>query len=296
VLLLLCLLSPLVANVRAETGHEAWRRYFRLAPKIGQKYANVPIDIVSVGDTVILAASRKELIVGLAGLLGSAPRKSANPIDRSIVLGKAADLESKFPKLSVGAISDEGYRLKWQRIGEKACLVIAGGGDRGVLYGVFALLSKIARGEDISALNEVQNPAAEIRWVDQWDNLDGSIERGYAGSSIYFYGGRVRDDLTRASEYARLLASIGINGCNINNVNANPRVLQSDFLPQIARIADEFRHWGVHLSLSVDLSSPTTIGGLETFDPVDPRVAAWWNGKANEIYTLIPDFGLHGEG
>src|SRR5215472_14150979 len=291
VLLLLCLLSPLVANVRAETGHEAWRRYFRLAPKIGQKYANVPIDIVSVGDTVILAASRKELIVGLAGLLGSAPRKSANPIDRSIVLGKAADLQSKFPKLSVGAISDEGYRLKWQRIGEKACLVIAGGGDRGVLYGVFALLSKIARGEDISALNEVQNPAAEIRWVDQWDNLDGSIERGYAGSSIYFDGGRVRDDLTRASEYARLLASIGINGCNINNVNANPRVLQSDFLPQIARIADEFRHWGVHLSLSVDLSSPTTIGGLDTFDPVDPRVAAWWNSKADEIYTLIPDFG-----
>src|SRR5262245_34820824 len=151
--LLLCLLSAFVANVRGESGHEAWRRYFRLAPQIRQKYANVPLNIVSVGDTAILAASRKELMVGLAGLLGSAPQRAANPIDRSIVLGKSADLESRFIKLSVGEISEQGYRLEWQRIGEKTCLVIAGGGDRGVLYGVFALLSKIARGEDISALN-----------------------------------------------------------------------------------------------------------------------------------------------
>src|SRR5262249_16780558 len=154
------------------------------------------------------------------------------------------------------------------------------GNERGVLYGVFALLSKIARGEDISTLNEVQNPSAKIRWVDQWDNLDGSIERGYAGQSIFFESGSVRAHLTRASEYARLLASVGINGCNINNVNANPRVLQSDFLPRVARIARAFRPWGVRLSLSVALSSPQTIGGLDTFDPLDPKVAAWWKAKA----------------
>jgi alpha-glucuronidase len=170
-------------------------------------------------------------------------------------------------------------------------MVIEGGSDRGVLYGVFALISKMARGENIAMVNEVQNPSAQIRWVDQWDNLDGTIERGYAGPSIFFEGGTVRRDLTRASEYARLLASVRINGCNVNNVNANPRVLETDFLPEIARIAEAFRSWGVRLSLSVDLSSPKTIGGLDTFDPLDPKVAAWWKNKVDEIYKLIPDFG-----
>src|SRR5262249_53585025 len=128
-------------------------------------------------------------------------------------------------------------------------------------------------------------------WVDQWDNLDGSIERGYAGRSIFFEDGGVRADLTRAREYARLLASVGINGCNINNVNANPRLLQHDFLPQLARVADAFRPWGIRLSISVDLSSTKAIGGLDTFDPVDTGVAEWWRKKADQIYASIPDFG-----
>jgi alpha-glucuronidase len=287
------LLSALLAvfSANADTGREAWLR-FRIEPQVKQKYANAPVNIVLVGDTEVLAASRKTLVAGLASLLARSLHTEEGPSARSIVLGKASDLESKFPNLSVAtAISEEGYTLSWSRIGKNECIVIAGGSDRGVLYGVFALLSKIVRGEDISTLDEVQNPSAKIRWVNQWDNLDGSIERGYAGRSIFFDGVNVRADLTRASEYARLLASVGINGCNVNNVNANPRVLQSDFLPQIARIADAFRPWGVRLSLSVDLSSPKTIGGLDTFDPLDPNVAAWWKAKADEIYKLIPDFG-----
>ena len=98
-------------------------------------------------------------------------------------------------------------------------------------------------------------------------------------------------DLTRAADYARLLASVGINGCTINNVNANPRVLAPEFLPQLARIAAAFRPWGVELSISVDLGSPKTIGGLNTFDPLDPLVAAWWKRRVDEIYRIIPDFG-----
>jgi alpha-glucuronidase len=292
VLFLWCSSCFFAANANCETGREAWRRYFPLSPPAREPYKNLPDNIVLVGDAEVLSASRKELVVGIAGLLGRTLHSSQNPSGTSIVFGKAAELEFRFPKLYVpSVISQEGYWLAWRTIGEHECLVIAGGSDRGVLYGVFALLSKIARGEDVSALNEVQNPSAKIRWVDQWDNLDGSIERGYAGGSIIFDGGNVRADLTRAGEYARLLASVGINGCNINNVNANPRALQSEFLPQIARIADAFRPWGVRLSLSVDLSSPKIIGGLDTFDPLDPKVAAWWNAKADEIYKLIPDFG-----
>ena len=167
---------------------------------------------------------------------------------------------------------------------------IAGTTERGVLYGVFAVLSKIGRGETIAALDEVQQPYAPIRWVNQWDNINGTVERGYGGPSIFFAEGKVRADLTRAGQYARLLASVGINGCTINNVNAAPQLLEDNFIAQISRIADVFRPWGVQLSLSLDLSSPKAMGDLDTFDPLDPRVAAWWHKKADEIYRYIPDF------
>ena len=98
----------------------------------------------------------------------------------------------------------------------------------------------MARGENIAPLDEVQQPHAALRWVDQWDNLNGSIERGYAGPSIFFEKGSVRADLTRAGEYARLLASVGINGCTINNVNADPRIIDDSFIPQLARVAMRF--------------------------------------------------------
>ena len=177
------------------------------------------------------------------------------------------------------------------RIGKLDCLIVGGATDRGVLYGVFALLSKMARGESLDAINEVQEPYAPIRWVNQWDNLNGKVERGYGGPSIFFADGKVRDDLTRAGEYARLLASIGINGCTVNNVNADLGMLDDGMITQLSRIADVFRPWGVQLSLSVDLSSPKVVGGLDTFDPLDPRVAEWWRKKVDEIYRKIPDFG-----
>ena len=151
-------------------------------------------------------------------------------------------------------------------------------------------LEKSGLGEDALGLNEVQS-GVPIRWVDHWDNLNGTIERGYGGPSIFFENDNVRSDLTRVSEYGRLLASIGINGITINNVNANPRVIQDEFLPQLARIADAFRAWGIQIGVSVDLGSPQKIGGLKTFDPLDPQVAEWWQKKVDEIYRYIPDFG-----
>ena len=112
--------------------------------------------------------------------------------------------------------------------------------------------------------------------------MDGSIERGYAGRSIFFENGHVRADLTRARAYARLLASIGINGCN---VNADLDVLTTDHLREFAKLADVFRPWAVRIALSIDLSSPKTVGGLKTFDPLDPEVVVWWSRKIDEIYT-----------
>ena len=188
----------------------------------------------------------------------------------AIVLGTIRELRTVAPLLEPPRpLEADGYWLTVAQIRHAECFVITSANDRGVLYGVFALLGKIGRGESITAINEVQNPYAPIRWVNQWDNLDGRIERGYGGPSIFFADGKVRSDLTQAGGYARLLASIGINGCTINNVNAAPGVLEDDFIAQVKRIADVFRPWGVQLSMSVDLSSPKLIGGLATFDPLD---------------------------
>lgn len=168
-------------------------------------------------------------------------------------------------------------------------LHIDGASPAGELYGVFHVLERIAAQKPI--INETQSPAAQIRWTDEWDNPNGTIERGYAGPSIFFEDGHVKQDLSRAGAYARLLASVGINGCNVNNVNAALDTLTSEHLREFARIAEVFRPWGVKLALSIDLTSPQAVGGLSTFDPLDPQVAAWWQKKVDEIYTLMPDFG-----
>src|SRR5215467_13188983 len=235
--------------VSAETGREAWLRYPPLNAEQQRQYTNMPARIVMSTESPVLEGARNELIRGLSSLLARKIYPDDKMASPAIVLGTLESIQKgTLSDLRVPRHIDEsGFWLKSQRVLGGQSILIVGKDDRGVLYGVFDLLGRISQGQDISALNEVQNPGAKIRWVDQWDNLDGTIERGYAGHSIFFDRGNVWRDLTRAAEYARLLASIGINGCNINNVNADPRVLEKDFLPQIARIANVFRPWGVRL-------------------------------------------------
>jgi alpha-glucuronidase len=267
-----------IAPARAEDGHEAWLRYAPIDASAAKIYASLPHAIAVQGDSVVLRSAREELSRGLHGMLGIAlAKQGANA--PAIILATEKNL------------APESFRLRWTGTGNKASLRITGGDDRGVLYGVFALLSKIARLESLANIDETQQPSAPIRWVNDWDNLDGTIERGYGGRSIFFDADNVRPDLSRVNDYARLLASIGINGAAINNVNANPRVLTPEFLPQLVRIADIFRAWGVHLAIAVDVSSPMRIGGLDTFDPLDPTVAKWWRDRFDDIYAKIPDLG-----
>jgi alpha-glucuronidase len=169
---------------------------------------------------------------------------------------------------------------------ERGTTVVRGGNDRGALYGAFALLRKTKLGERVEGR---EAPKIPIRWVNEWNNLDGSIERGYGGRSIFWDGNQSREDLTRVKEYARLLASLGIQACSINNVNANERVITHEFLPHVARIADAMRPWGVRVAVAINFGSPKTIGGLDTFDPLDPRVAAFWKDRVEDLYKAVPD-------
>ena len=277
----------------AETGAEAWLRYKRLDAKGSKQYKVLPSSIFVLGNSELLASARDELIRGLKGTLDRTTSVvNTLPDGPAIILGTAAELKQNFPELRVPDLQKaDSYWLSFARIHNEEHVVIAASNDRGVLYGTFALLSQVARGESLARLNQVQQPYAPIRWVDQWDNLNGSIERGYAGRSIFFDGGNVRTDLSRISAYARILASVGINGCTINNVNADPHLLDDEHLPQLVRVAEAFRPWGIQLSISVNVSSPKTIGGLDTFDPLDPRVADWWQQKAKALYAAVPDFG-----
>jgi alpha-glucuronidase len=285
------LIVALGASAWAQVEQAAWLRSAALDPIAAKAYTRLPRHVVVLGDGIVLKRAERELRLGVVQMLGRTIIVRPRVFDDAIVLGTLDQLRGEAKSVHlVPELTDDGYWITQTKIHGHRCIVIAGSTERGVLYGVFALLSKIARGAVIPA-NEVQQPSAPIRWVNQWDNLDGKIERGYGGPSIFFADGKVRDDLTRAGEYARLLASVGINGCAINNVNAAPGVLEERFLPQVRRIADVFRPWGVRVALSVDLSTPKVVGGLDTFDPLDPKVIEWWRKKVDEIYREISDFG-----
>ena len=265
-----------VFRLHAESGYDAWLRYQPLPERVAQA------DVQALGDSITLLGSseglvtaRNELSRGLRGMLGRVPR---------IEIAKAtasAGFDAKIP--------GDGFRIKTVQQGSARYTIVAGGTERGVLYGVFALLRKIALEQPLDSLDETEIPYAPIRWVNHWDNLDGSIERGYGGRSIFWDNRRARSDLSRVSDYGRLLASIGVNACSINNVNADPRILAPEMLPEIARIAAAFRPWGVRVAISVDFATPQTLGGLDTFDPLDPRVAQWWSAQVDELYRAIPD-------
>ncbi len=290
---LLFVLLPGTA-ARAETGHDAWLRYQpKLTPAAQEVYNSLPATVVVFGHaTPVVASARDELAGGLRRLLG-----------RKITIARSVGAEGAFVVGTEEAAgpylhdmtgdapigNPEGFRLKRSTQTRTPIVAILGGGDRGALYGVFAMLRHLAVAPDAPLPDGIQRPSAPLRWVNEWNNLDGSIERGYGGRSIFFEGGEVRQDLRLAREYARLLASVGINAASINNVNANMKVISDPFLPSLARIADAFRPWGVRLAVAVDFSSPRSLGGLDTFDPLDPRVASFWKARVDAIYRAIPD-------
>lgn len=159
----------------------------------------------------------------------------------------------------------------------------------GALYGSYALQRLQAMGKAEGRIYIKEEPAYERRILNHWDNLDNTVERGYAGWSIWHWGEPVPTDLIL--DYARLNASIGINGSVLNNVNATPEILRHDNLTRVAQIADIMRPYGIKVYLSVNFSSPAALGGLENSDPLVPQVRQWWKDKVSEIYELIPDFG-----
>jgi alpha-glucuronidase len=291
-LMAVCLSAALPLRAQ-DKRDQAWLRY---APpqhtNLLAAYGPTPGAIVTLDSSPVAGSAQQEMLRGIRSMLHRSLRiQTAIPDADAWVLGTSEELHQAFPQYQPPAIGPEGFALAKYFDKGHTYWLIDGSDPRGILYGTFHLLLGMAQGSSFASMQGVNSPSMAIRWTNEWDNLDGTIERGYGGQSIFFDNGAVRSDLTRAGDYARLLASLGINGCTINNVNADPRFLTPEMIRQVARIADVFRPWGVRLSLAINLSSPQTMDGLDTYNPTDPKVAAWWRAKVDEIYAAIPDFG-----
>jgi alpha-glucuronidase len=252
--------------VRAEDGYELWLRYSD-AP------APAPA-ITSETHTPTFEAAAAELRRGLAGR-----------VSRVHLVTSAAPPSASPP------IGEEGYVVGTRLIDGAPTVVISGGGERGVLYGAFALLRHLNGGGSADHIDLSSSPRIKLRVVNHWDNLDGFVERGYAGASLWDWWTLPGHKATRYTDYARANASLGINGVVLNNVNAKADSLTAEYIAKAAALAEVFRPYGIKVYLSARFSAPRDLGGLATGDPLDPAVRAWWAAKAEEIYRAIPDFG-----
>jgi alpha-glucuronidase len=273
-------LASLASAACAEDGYDLWLRYRPVEQSWRDRYAPHATGIVVDRSSPTLEAAAAELERGVSGLLGH--RLGRSPLkDGAIVLATNRNL---------GGNGNEGFVIRSTLLRGHRVTLIAARRDVGVLYGAFAFLRLMQTRQDTTHLNITEAPKLSLRTLNHWDNLDRTVERGYAGPSIWDWTSLPKID-PRYVDYARANASIGINGVVLNNVNADPRVLTPEYLAKVAALARLFRPYGIHIYLTARFSSPVQVGGLTTADPLDPRVKAWWRAKADAIYQLIPDFG-----
>lgn len=284
------------SGIYAENGYRAWLRYDKIDnEKVLEVYRSQIKNVVIPGNSATMLAAKKELNRGLTGLFGEHfPVNATNLTNGTLLVGSAADLES-YAELNINTllkdVGPEGYIIQTREVNGHEITLIAGKTDIGVLYGVFHLLRIMQTHHNLGGVSVLENPKIEQRILNHWDNLNRLVERGYASLSLWDWGRLPEYKDPRYTDYARLNASMGINGTVLNNVNADPRILTDEFLEKVKVLADIFRPYGIKVYLSVNFQSPIEIGGLETADPLAPEVQNWWNEKATQIYELIPDFG-----
>ncbi len=291
-LLALCALGFFTA-AHADDGYDLWLRYQPLPAQEMARYRAAAADVVTAGHSATANVTRAELVRGLSGLLAH-KIASDDTIRRNgvVLFGTPANSPTIASlKLPLAQVGPEGYVIRNAVARGHKIIVIAGNTDIGAMYGAFRFLRQIQTRQPVDKLDIVSAPKIKLRLLNHWDNLDGTVERGYAGRSIFHWWELPEHVSERLTDYARANASIGINGTVLTNVNASALVLTTRYLRKAAAIADALRPYGIKVYLTARFSSPMEIGGLKTADPLDPAVQAWWNHKVDEIYNYIPDFG-----
>jgi alpha-glucuronidase len=282
-ILLIFLLFSISFVSYADDGSRLWLKYDLIEDVSYRKSVSKSFrNIIVLNETPTTKVAAEELQKAILGMTGRETnivfaREGKTTLRKSIVLkfGDHDQIEN-----------EDGFLIQSSSNGT----VIISPSDKGLLYGAFALIRKIQTVKSLD-FELADSPKVKIRMLNHWDNANGTVERGYAGSSMWkWFELPYRID-PRYIDYARANASIGINAASINNVNASSRFLTAEYLEKIKAVADVLRPYGIKVFISVNFRSPRTLGGLKTSDPLDPEVRQWWKDKTEEIHRYIPDFG-----
>jgi alpha-glucuronidase len=277
-----------------EDGYKLWLRYARPG-NVARTYRRALRQIHVGGASATSGIIRDEMRSAITAMLGSAVPLDGDELQAGAIIVGTPQSSALVRDLNwiadLRAAGDEGFVIRSARIAKHPVTVIASQSEIGGLYGVFHFLRLMQTGQPIDRLNITERPALQLRLMNHWDNLNGTIERGYAGRSLWQWDGLPEKLSPRYADYARANASIGINGAVINNVNADVRILTPEYLRKVAALANVWRPYGVRVYLSANFAAPVRLGRLATADPLEQSVADWWKAKADEIYSLIPDFG-----
>lgn len=280
-------------NAYSEDGYKLWLRYAPVENKeLLQNYRTQVKNIVLNEETATLKAAKNELKQGLSEMLGIHPEFTKTLKGQgNVIVGLPddfAEIKNSTSAQELQNIGNEGFILRHI---ENNNLIIAANSEIGLLYGVFRFLQILQQEQPVTDLDVVDSPKTKIRILNHWDNLDRTVERGYAGFSLWDWFRLPEVIHPRYIDYARANASVGINGTAITNVNANAQILTPVYLEKVKALADAFRPYGLKVYLTARFSAPIELDKLPTADPLDSQVQNWWKKKVEEIYSYIPDFG-----
>jgi alpha-glucuronidase len=277
------------AELVHKNGSELWFTNPKLSAQCNMK---CPTGIIQSETSATFSVASEELKTTLAVLYGKEIKPAAKLAEGCILIGtsKNQHVLKYIAASELEGLGPDGFIVR--TVGSPRITVIAANTDIGVLYGVYTFLRELqTTNKTEGIINIVENPAFQRRMLNHWDNLNGTVERGYAGYSIWQWDKLPGTISPLYKQYARANASIGINGTVLNNVNATPAVLTREYLEKVEVIAGVLRPYGIKVYLAVNFSSPKELGKLENSDPLNPKVQQWWNEKVKEVYSIIPDFG-----
>ncbi len=280
IFLLLCWANT---QLMADDGYRLWLKYDLLSNVTQRTQYKNQVNAIAIGsNSLVLQTAAKELQLGLQGLLGKSIAVNMGKGGKGVLLLSVNPTDEAVQNLAADGFAIVQRNQQWMVVSKT---------DNGVLYGCFTLLRQVKLGTAFKQQRYSESPKIRLRMLNHWDNPLGTIERGYAGSSLWKWYELPEVIDPRYIDYARANASVGINAVVLNNVNASARFLTKEYLVKVKALAEVFRPYGIKVFLSLNFASPKILDKIPTSDPLDSRVVEWWKNKTAEIYSIIPDFG-----
>jgi alpha-glucuronidase len=291
---LLFLIILFAAPALGEDGYRLWLRFDKIKnASLLQQYRTAVSGLHLAGRSATMTVVSDQLRSALSLLLDRPLAVHARPENGTLMVATKSNAVN-IPGISgidYQLLGNEGFAIKTMKVNDKNIILITANTDIGALYGTYQFIRLIQTNQDLSKINISSAPKIKLRILNHWDNLNRTVERGYAGLSLWNWHTLPAYIDQRYIDYARANASIGINGTVLTNVNANALILTEAYLLKVAALADLFRPYGIRVYLTARFSAPVESGDLKTADPLDSSVQRWWNQKVKEIYKFVPDFG-----